>query len=87
MKYLSNIKRILFAFLEILKKKSIEQEVYYMRMRFGGGVFLGAMVGAALSLMAEENFRMDRSMKAMNRAGRNIGRFAGKAYMSMRHML
>lgn len=58
-----------------------------MRVGFSGGMFLGAMVGAAISLMAEENFRMDRSWRAMNRAGRNIGRFAGKAYMSMRHML
>lgn len=58
-----------------------------MRVGFGGGIFIGAMVGAALSIMAEENFRWDRSMRAMNRAGRNIGRFAGKAYMSMRHMI
>ncbi len=58
-----------------------------MRVGFGGGIFLGAMVGAAISLMAEENFRMDRSVKAMNRAGRNIGRCAGRAYMSLRHMI
>mgnify|MGYP001204889405 FL=1 len=58
-----------------------------MRMGFGSGVFLGAMVGAAFSLMAEENFRMDRSVRAMKRTGRNIGRCAGKAYMAMRHMI
>jgi len=58
-----------------------------MRMGFGSGVFLGVMVGAAFSLMAEENFRMDRSVRAMKRTGRNIGRCAGKAYMAMRHMI
>ncbi len=58
-----------------------------MKMGFGSGVFLGAMVGAAFSLMAEENFRMDRSVRAMKRTGRNIGRCAGKAYMAMRHMI
>ena len=58
-----------------------------MRSGFGGGMFLGAMVGAALSFMAEENFRVDRSFRAMNRAGKNIGRCAGRAYMSMRHMI
>lgn len=58
-----------------------------MRVGFGGGVFLGAVMGAALSLMAEENFRMDRSIRALNRAGRNIGRRAGKAYMMIRHMI
>lgn len=58
-----------------------------MRNGFGGGIIVGAIVGAALGLMAEENFRWDRSMKAMNRAGKNIGRCAGKAYVRMRHML
>lgn len=58
-----------------------------MRARFSGGILIGAMVGAALSLMAEENFRWDRSVRAMSRAGRNIGRHAERAYMSVRHML
>lgn len=58
-----------------------------MKMGFGSGVFLGAMVGAAFSLMAEENFRMDRSVRAMKRTGRNIGRCATRAYMAMRHMI
>lgn len=58
-----------------------------MKMGFSGGMILGAMVGAAFSLMAEENFRMDRSVRAMKRTGRNIGRCAGRAYMSLRHML
>lgn len=58
-----------------------------MRSGFSGGILLGALVGAALSIMAEENFRWDRSVKAMGRAGRNIGRCAGRAYTSMRHML
>ncbi len=58
-----------------------------MRMGFGSGIFLGAMVGAAFSLMAEENFRMDRSFRTMKRTGRNIGRCAGRAYMAMRHMI
>ncbi len=58
-----------------------------MRAGFGGGIVIGAMIGAAFSLMAEENFRMDRSFRAMKRTGRNIGRCAGKAYMAMRHMI
>lgn len=58
-----------------------------MRTGFGSGVFLGAIVGAAFSLMAEENFRMDRSFRTMKRTGRNIGRCAGRAYMAMRHMI
>ncbi len=58
-----------------------------MRGRFGGGMLLGVMMGAALSIMAEENFRWDRSIRAMNRAGRNIGRRAGRAYMAIKHML
>ncbi len=58
-----------------------------MRKGFFGGVILGAVMGATMSLLAEENFRMDRSVKAMKRAGRNIGRCAGRAYTSMRHMM
>jgi hypothetical protein len=58
-----------------------------MRRGFGGGIFLGALIGTTLSIMAEENFRLDRSWKAMNRAGKNIGRRAGKAYNSIRHMM
>ncbi|NLM72727.1 MAG: hypothetical protein GX184_01660 [Clostridiaceae bacterium] len=58
-----------------------------MRTGFGGGMLLGVMMGAALSIMAEENFKWDRSLKAMNRAGRNIGRRAGRAYMAIRHMM
>ncbi|MGI6086220.1 MAG: hypothetical protein ACOYIF_12460 [Acetivibrionales bacterium] len=58
-----------------------------MRMGFGSGVFLGAMVGAAFSLIAEENFRMNNSIRAMKRTGRNIGRCAGRAFMAMRHMI
>lgn len=55
-----------------------------MKTGFGGGIFIGAIVGAALSFFAEENFKWDRSVRAMNRAGRNIGRMAGRTYMSMR---
>lgn len=58
-----------------------------MRTGFGGGIVIGAMIGAAFSLMAEENFKIDRSVRAMKRTGRNIGRCAGKAYMAMRHMI
>jgi len=58
-----------------------------MRRGFGGGMILGVMMGAALSILAEENFRLDRSMRALNRAGRNIGRRINRAYMSVRHML
>ncbi|MGI6621598.1 MAG: hypothetical protein GX227_08975 [Clostridiaceae bacterium] len=58
-----------------------------MRAGFGGGMLLGVMIGAAFSLMAEENFKMDRSIRAMKRTGRNIGRCAGRAYMAMRHMI
>lgn len=56
-------------------------------MGFSGGIIMGAMIGAAFSLMAEENFRMDRSFRTMKRTGRNIGRCAGRAYMAMRHMI
>lgn len=58
-----------------------------MRMGFSGGMIIGAMVGAAISIMAEENFRLDRSIRTMKRTGRNIGRCAGRAYMSLRHMI
>lgn len=58
-----------------------------MRMGFGGGMFLGIIAATAISFMAEENFRVDRSWRAMNRAGRNIGRRAGRAYSSVRHMI
>ena len=58
-----------------------------MKMGFSGGIIMGAMIGAAFSLMAEENFRMDRSFRTMKRTGRNLGRCAGKAYMAMRHMI
>jgi hypothetical protein len=70
-----------------VKKKYFFKEVTFMKMGFGSGVFLGAMVGAAFSLMAEENFRMDHSMRAMRRTGRNIRRCAGRAFMAMRHMI
>lgn len=58
-----------------------------MRSGFGGGIILGAIVGAAVSIMAEENFKWDRSVRAMNRAGRNIGRCAGRVYRQVRHMM
>ncbi|MCX7774151.1 MAG: hypothetical protein N2376_13675 [Clostridia bacterium] len=58
-----------------------------MKTGFSGGMIIGAMVGAAISLIAEENFRMDRSWKAMNRAGKNIGRMAGRTFMNIRHMI
>ncbi len=58
-----------------------------MKMGFGGGVFIGALLGTTLSIMANENFRMDRSWKAMNRAGKNIGRKAGRAFASIKHMM
>ena len=58
-----------------------------MRAGFGGGMLLGVVIGAAFSLMAEENFRMDRSFRAMKRTGRNIGRCAEKAYMAIKHMI
>jgi hypothetical protein len=58
-----------------------------MKVGFSGGVIIGAMLGAALSILAEENFRVDRSIRALNRAGKNIGRRAGKAIISLRHMI
>ena len=58
-----------------------------MRPGFGGGIIMGALIGAAFSIIAEENFRMDRSFRAMKRTGRNIGRCATRAYMAMRHMI
>jgi len=58
-----------------------------MKVGFGGGIIVGAMLGAAISLMAEENFKCDRSVRAMRRTGRNIGRCAEKAYMAIRHMI
>lgn len=58
-----------------------------MKTGFSGGLILGAIMGAMLSIMAEENFKMDRSIKAMKRSGRNISRCAGRAYMSLRHMI
>ena len=58
-----------------------------MKPGFGGGIIMGALIGAAFSIIAEENFRMDRSWRAMRRTGRNIGRCAGRAFMAMRHMI
>ncbi|NLU53081.1 MAG: hypothetical protein GXX10_09515 [Clostridiaceae bacterium] len=58
-----------------------------MKSGFYGGIVLGALMGAAISLMAEENFKWDRSVRAMNRAGRNIGRCAGRVYRTVRHMM
>ncbi|HHY64259.1 MAG TPA: hypothetical protein GX501_04360 [Clostridiaceae bacterium] len=58
-----------------------------MRAGFGGGLIIGAVIGAAFSLMAEENFRWDRSVRAMKRTGRNIGRCCEKAYMAVKHMM
>ncbi|MGI6050328.1 MAG: hypothetical protein ACOYEI_05830 [Acetivibrionales bacterium] len=58
-----------------------------MRKGFLGGVVFGAVMGATISIIAEENFKMDRSVKAMKRAGKNIGRCAGRAYSTMRHMI
>lgn len=58
-----------------------------MRAGFGGGLFVGALIGAAVSLMAEENFKWDRSVRAMKRTGRNICRCCGKAYMTLKHMI
>lgn len=58
-----------------------------MRRGFSGGLFLGALIGTTLSFMAEENFRVDRTWKAMNKAGKNIGRKAGRMYSSIKHMI
>jgi len=58
-----------------------------MKPGFGSGIIMGAVIGAAFSIMAEENFRMDRSWRAMRRTVRNIGRCAGRAFMAMRHMI
>ena len=58
-----------------------------MKPGFGSGIIMGAMIGAVFSIIAEENFRMDRSWRAMRRTGRNIGRCAGRAFMTMRHMI
>ena len=58
-----------------------------MRVGFGGGIFLGALVGAAVSLMAEENFNFNRSVRAINRAGRNISRYTGRVVSTLSHMV
>ena len=58
-----------------------------MRVGFGGGIFLGALVGAAVSLMAEENFNFNRSVRAMNRAGRNISRYSGRVVSTLSHIM
>lgn len=58
-----------------------------MKRGFVGGVIIGAVMGATVSIMAEENFNMNRSAKAMKRAGRNIGKCAGRAYKTMCHMI
>jgi len=58
-----------------------------MKPGFSCGIIMGAVIGAAFSIMAEENFRMDRSWRAMKRTGRNIGRCCGRALMSMRHII
>ena len=58
-----------------------------MKVGFGGGVIVGALVGAAISLMAEENFNINRSLRAMNRAGRNISRSAGRIVSSISRMI
>jgi|BioPla2DNA2_1021312.scaffolds.fasta_scaffold43941_2 hypothetical protein len=58
-----------------------------MRVGFGGGIIIGALVGAAVSLMAEENFNVNRSIRAMNRAGRNISRCTGRFISSLTRMV
>lgn len=58
-----------------------------MRVGFGGGIIIGALIGAAVSLMAEENFNINRSIRAMNRAGRNISRCTGRLISSIYRMM
>jgi len=58
-----------------------------MRVGFGGGIILGALIGAAVSLMAEENFNLNRSIRAMNRAGRNISRCTSRIVSSISRMV
>lgn len=58
-----------------------------MRSGLCGGVLLGVVLGAALSIMADENFRLDRSVRHATRVGRKIGRCCGRAYTSVRHMI
>lgn len=58
-----------------------------MKVGFGGGILLGAMVGAAMSIMAEENFNVNRSMRAMSRAGRNISRYTSRLVSNISHMM
>ncbi len=58
-----------------------------MRVGFGGGIMIGAMVGAAISILAEENFNFNRSMRAMSRAGRNITRYGRRVMNTMSHMM
>lgn len=58
-----------------------------MRVGFGGGIVIGALVGAAVSLMAEENFNVNRSIRAMSRAGRNISRYTGRIVSSISRMV
>jgi len=58
-----------------------------MRVGFGGGIIIGALIGAAVSLMAEENFNMNRSIRAMNRAGRNISRCTGRLISNISRMV
>ena len=40
-----------------------EWRYHVMRVGFGGGIIIGALVGAAVSLMAEENFNVNRSIR------------------------
>jgi hypothetical protein len=58
-----------------------------MKSGFSGGVLIGVVLGAALSIMADEEFRLDRSVRHMSRVGRKLGRCCGRAYTSMRHMI
>ena len=58
-----------------------------MKVGFGGGIIVGALLGATISIMAEENFNFNRCIKAMNRAGRNISRCTGRLISSINRMI
>jgi hypothetical protein len=58
-----------------------------MRVGFGGGILVGAVLGTVVSLMAEENFNFNRSMRAMSRAGRNISRYTGRVVSTLSRII
>ncbi len=57
-----------------------------MKIGFSGGMIIGAVVGAAVSMLAEDNFNVNRSIRRMGRTGKTISRYAGRMANNISHI-